>query len=76
VYDPLVPKGEPIPPLSPEDYESCVIMAAELDRTLDGVRTPGLRRQLGDIQARIRAAIEGYEAVGRPHENNRLMSSA
>jgi hypothetical protein len=57
-------KGEPIPPLTTEDYDSCVLIERELEQTLRAIETPALRRELADLRARMRAAMEGYEAVG------------
>jgi Ser/Thr protein kinase RdoA (MazF antagonist) len=66
---PVLPvrRDTPIAPLSTEDYESCAIVIAELDITLEKIQTPALRRRLGDMRARIRAAMDGYEAVNAIH---------
>jgi hypothetical protein len=56
-------KGEVIAPLSLEEYEACCLIVDDLDSLIGSALSPSLRLELGDLRARVRAAMDGYEAT-------------
>ncbi len=54
------------PLASDADCKAAKQLLGETERSLERVEAPELRRDLLDIAAMYRAAIEGYEAATRP----------
>jgi hypothetical protein len=52
-----------IAPLSADDYHTCGLLLRDLEGLIESAASPVLRRELGDLRARMRAAMDGYEAT-------------